>query len=108
MVDSSELRSPINRPAAGIDLAIAVAFFVVCYAVEPVLDPLLRHGSGLLMVFALATYQFMFEGLALLFIMRIRHEHLSDYGFVWHKRRQISCVGLGIGGNLRSCHVVAR
>ena len=24
MVDSSELRSPINRPAAGIDLAIAV------------------------------------------------------------------------------------
>ena len=113
MVHSSERRSadtaaPVNRRTAMIDLAIAIAFFAVCYAANPVLDPLLRHGRGLVMVFAAATYQFMFEGLALLFIMRIRHEHLSDYGFVWHKRRQISCVGLGIGGNLRSCHVVAR
>jgi len=72
-----------NRRAAVIDLAIAIAFFAVCYASEPVLDPFLRHGRGLAMVFALATYQFLFEGFAPLLIMRIRHERFSDYGFAW-------------------------
>src|ERR1039458_3421424 len=86
VVRSSELRSadtvvPVGRRAAVIDLAIAIAFFVVCYVSEPVLDPLLRRGHGLVMGFALATYQFMFEGLALLLIMGIRHERFSDYGF---------------------------
>jgi hypothetical protein len=70
-----------GRRAAVIDLALAIAFFAVCYASEPVLDPFLRHGHGLVMVFALATYQFMFEGLALVLIMRVRHERFSDYGF---------------------------
>ena len=88
MVHSSERRSadtaaPVNRRTAMIDLAIAIAFFVVCYASEPVLDPLLRHGHGLVMVFAAATYQFMFEGLALLLIMLVRRERFSDYGFTW-------------------------
>jgi hypothetical protein len=89
VVHLSELRSadtvaPANRRTAVIDLAIAIAFFVVCYAGEPALDPLLRHGRGLAVVVALATYQFMFEGLAVLFVMRIRHERFSDYGFTWH------------------------
>src|ERR1039457_3472836 len=75
--------APVNRRAAAIDLAIAIAFFVVCYAANPVLDPLLRHGRGLVMVLAAATYQFMFEGLALLLIMLVRHERFSDYGFTW-------------------------
>ncbi len=45
------------------------------------MDPLLRHGQGLAGVLALAAYQFTFEGLALLLIMRIRHERFTDYGF---------------------------
>jgi hypothetical protein len=86
VVHSSELPhadtvAPVNRRAAVTDLAIAIAFFVVCYASEPVLDPILRRGRGFPMVFALAAYQFMFEGLALLLIMRIRHERFSAYGF---------------------------
>ena len=70
--------APVNRRTAAIDLAIAIAFFAVCYAVNPVLDPLLRHGRGLVMVLGAATYQFMFEGLALLLIMLVRHERFSD------------------------------
>jgi hypothetical protein len=77
--------APVNRRAAVIDLAIAIAiaFFVVCCAGLPVLDLVLRHGRGLVMVFAAATYQFTAEGLALLLIMWIRHERFSDYGFTW-------------------------
>jgi hypothetical protein len=75
---------PANRRTAIIDLGIAIAFFGLCYAAQSVLDPLLRHGRGLVMVFALATYQFMFEGFALLLIMWIRRERFSDYGFAWH------------------------
>lgn len=51
MLGSSESRvadtvTPVNRRTAVIDLAIAIGFFVVCYASEPLLDPLLRHGRG--------------------------------------------------------------
>jgi hypothetical protein len=88
MVCSPELRSagtaPVNRRTSVIDLAIAIVFFAVCYSSEPALDPLLRRGHGLVGVLALAAYQFTFEGLALLLIMRIRHEHFSDYGFTAH------------------------
>ena len=103
MVHLSELRSAetvasANRRTAVTDLAIAIAFFVVCYAGEPVLDPLLRHGRGLAMVVALATYQFMFEGLALLFIMRIRHERFSDYGFTWHGAGKSVALALALAG----------
>ena len=103
VVRSSELRSadtvvPVNRRAAVTDLAIAIAFFAVCYAVELALDPLLRHGRGLVMVFALATYQFMFEGLALLLIMRIRHEHFSDYGFTRRNAGKSVALALVLAG----------
>ena len=81
-----------------IDLAIAIAFFGVCYAVQPVLDPLLRHGHGLAIVFALATYQFMFEGMALLFVMRIRHERFSDYGFTWRNAGKSVALALILTG----------
>ena len=70
-----------GRRAAAIDLLIAIAFFVACYVSEPALDPLLRRGHGLAGAVALAAYQFTFEGLALLLIMRIRSERFSDYGF---------------------------
>jgi hypothetical protein len=70
-----------SRRTAIVDLAISIAFFGVCFALEPVLDPLLRHGRGGIMVFALAAYQFAFEGFAPLLTMRMRHERLSHYGF---------------------------
>ena len=72
---------PVNRHAAAIDLAIALAFFLGCSAALPLLDPILRHGRGVGMVFAAAGYQFACEGLVLLLIMAIRHERFSDYGF---------------------------
>ncbi|MFI5174854.1 MAG: hypothetical protein ACHQKY_08360 [Terriglobia bacterium] len=76
------MESGLKRRSAAIDLAVAVAFFLAASACWPVLDPILRNGRGLGMVFALATYQFTCEGLALLLIMAIRHERFSDYGFV--------------------------
>ena len=89
---------PANRRTAVIDLVIAMAFFSVCYVGEPVLDPLLRHGHGLGMVFALATYQFLFEGAALLLIMRIRHEHFSDYGFTKYNAGKSIALALILAG----------
>jgi hypothetical protein len=103
VLGSSESRvadtvTPVNRRTAVIDLAIAIGFFVVCFASEPLLDPLLRHGRGLVMVFALAAYQFMFEGLALLLIMGIRHERFSDYGFTWHNAGKSIALALVLAG----------
>jgi len=99
VVRSSELRSPDTgapaRRRAVIDLAIAITVFAVCYASEPALDPLLRRGHGLAGVFSLAAYQFMFEGLAILFIMRIRRERFSDYGF--NARNAAKSVALALG-----------
>jgi hypothetical protein len=67
--------------AAAVDLTVVVGFFFLCSAAEPALDPILRRGQGLTGVFALATYQFILEGLAVLVIMAIRHEHFSQFGF---------------------------
>jgi hypothetical protein len=80
-VQSADTVVSAGRRSATIDLVIAIAFFVVCYACEPALDSLLRRGHGLAGVVVLAAYQFTFEGLALLLIMRIRGERFSDYGF---------------------------
>ncbi|MGD0872608.1 MAG: hypothetical protein ABSB88_23935 [Bryobacteraceae bacterium] len=90
--------APVNRRTAAIDLAVAMAFFAVCVAINPVLDPLLRHGRGLVMVFAAATYQFMAEGLALLVVMRIRHERWSDYGFTWRNAGKSVALALVLAG----------
>jgi hypothetical protein len=72
---------PVSRRAAAIDLTIALAFFLICNAAEPALDPVLRRGHGLAGVLALAAYQFTLEGLAGLVIIAIRHERFSQYGF---------------------------
>ena len=72
----------IDRRAAAIDLAGAIAFFLVGVAAEPTLDPILRRGHGVTGALAAATYQFALEGLAVLLIMAIRHERFSDYGFI--------------------------
>jgi hypothetical protein len=87
-------RAAKTRSAAAIDLAIVVVFFFVCYLSEPVLDPLLRRGRGLGMAFALAAYQFTFEGVAPLVIMAMRHERFSDYGFI--RRNAVKSVVLAL------------
>ena len=68
------------RSRAAIDLAITIAFFIACFAVEPILDPIFRHGRGLGFVLAMSAYQFTLEGLMPLAIILVRREHLSDYG----------------------------
>lgn len=69
------------RQTAAIDLGIVVAFFVACSVAEPVLDPILRRGSGLTGMLSLAGYQFACEGVAVVAIVALRREHLSRYGF---------------------------
>jgi hypothetical protein len=83
-----------SRRAAAIDLAVVIAFFLACSAVEPVLDPRLRQGRGLAGVLVLAAYQFACEGVAPLAIMIARRERLSRYGFT---RRNVGrSVALGL------------
>jgi len=63
-----------------------------------VLDPILRKGRGLAMVFAVASYQFMFEGVAPLVIMAIRRERFSDYGFTRRSAGRSVALGLVLSG----------
>ncbi len=83
-----------TRRAAAIDLATVVVFFFVCYLSVPVMDPLLRRGTGLAMAFALAAYQFTFEGVAPLVIMAVRRERFSDYGFTRRNAGKSLLLGL--------------
>ena len=85
---------PLSRHAAAIDLSIAIAFFLACSAVEPVLDPRLRQGRGLAGVLTLAAYQFACEGLAPVLILIARRERLSRYGFT--RRNVGKSVALGL------------
>ncbi|MGB7622156.1 MAG: hypothetical protein WBN92_07375 [Terriglobia bacterium] len=95
MTDHSTIQDGLpNRRAAAIDLSVAIAFFLACSAALPVLDPLLRRGRGLAGVLALAGYQFACEGLALIFIMIVRHERLARYGFT--RRNAGKSVALGL------------
>lgn len=82
------------RRAAAVDLALIIAFFVACYASMPVLAPILRNGRGLAMVFAIAAYQFSFEGVAPLLIMAIRRERFADYGLTRGNITQSLALGL--------------
>jgi hypothetical protein len=88
----------VSRRAAAIDLSIAVAFFLVCNAAEPALDPILRRGQGLTGVFALATYQFTLEGLAVLVIMAHRQERFSHYGFTMRNLGKSLLLAFVLGG----------
>jgi hypothetical protein len=86
-----------GRRRAAVDLSIVVAFFLACSAALPVLDPWLRRGKGLAGVLALAGYQFACEGLALVFIMIIRHERLSRYGLIRRNAGKSIALGLALG-----------
>ena len=87
-----------NRHAAAIDLSVVIVFFLACSAAEPVLDPLLRQGRGLAGVLALAGYQFACEGLAVLFIMIVRHERPSSYGIARRNAGKSVALGLALAG----------
>jgi len=87
-----------NRRGAALDLAILIAFFLACDLSEPVLDPILRKGRGLAMVFALAAYQFTFEGVAPLMIMAIRRERFADYGLTRRNAGRSVALGLALAG----------
>ncbi len=89
----SQPTQPSVRRAAALDLALALAFFLACSSLEPMLDPILRRGSGLPGVLALAGFQFACEGLILVLIMISRHEPLSMYGFT---RRLASSLALAL------------
>ncbi len=82
------------RRTAAFDLLFALLVFLLASLAEPFLDQRLRQGSGLAGVSALALYQFTLEGLAVLFVLIARREHLADYGFV--HRRSIASVATGI------------
>lgn len=62
------------------------------------MDPLLRKGHGLAMVFAAAAYQFTFEGVAPLVIMAIRRERFSDYGLTRRNAGRSVALGLILAG----------
>ncbi len=85
-----------TRRTAAADLVIVIAFFLALYATMPFLDPILRKGHGLAMVFAIASYQFAFEGVAPLFIMAIRRERFSDYGFTRSNAARSLALGLAL------------
>jgi hypothetical protein len=88
----------ITRRTAAVDLAIVITFFLACYASISFLDPILRHGRGLAMVFATAAYQFTFEGVAALLIMAVRRERFSDYGFTRRNAGKSVALGLALAG----------
>ncbi len=97
MIDHSTVQNNIsNRRRAAIDLSVVIVFFLGCAVAEPVLDTLLRQGRGLAGVIVLAGYQFGCEGLALFFIMIVRHERLSQYGFTMSNAGRSVALGLAL------------
>jgi len=82
------------RSAPAIDLGIVVAFFLASSIAEPILDPVLRRGHGFSGVLALAAYQFVCEGLALVVILAFRHERPSSYGFTRYKALPSLSLGM--------------
>jgi hypothetical protein len=70
-----------TRSSAAVDLAIAVSVTLICGFSIPAITPALKRLGGMREVFALAMFQFTAEGLAVLLLMAIRRERLSNYGF---------------------------
>jgi hypothetical protein len=64
------------------DFVIVISVFAAGSLSVPFLNPILRKGHGLIMVFAAAAFQFLLEGLAPLTLMVLRREPFSDYGLI--------------------------
>src|ERR1039457_4172086 len=70
-----------TRSSAAVDLAIVVSVTLLCGFSIPAIAPVFKHLGGMREVSALALFQFTAEGLAVLLLMAIRRERLSNYGF---------------------------
>lgn len=70
-----------TRSSAVVDLAIAVSVSLICGFSIPAITPAFKRLGGMREVFALALFQFTAEGLAVLLLLAIRREYLSNYGF---------------------------
>ena len=82
-----------SRFSATLDLGIVLTVFASGSLSVPLVNPILRHGSGMSGVFAAATYQFVLEGMAPLALMLWRRERFSCYGLI---RRDLG-VSLSFG-----------
>src|ERR1035437_9256119 len=81
-----------TRSSAAVDLAIVVSVTLFCGFSIPAITPVFKCLSGMREVFALALFQFTAEGLAVLLLMAIRRERLSNYGF--SSRGVLKSVGI--------------
>jgi hypothetical protein len=72
-----------TRSSAAADLAIVVSVTLICGFSIPAITPALKSLGGMREVFLLALFQFTAEGLAILILMNIRRERLSNYGFTF-------------------------
>src|ERR1019366_1663752 len=70
-----------TRSSAAVDLAIVVSVTLICGFSIPAITPAFKRLGGMREVFALALFQFTAEGLAVLLLMAVRRERLSNYGF---------------------------
>jgi hypothetical protein len=64
------------------DLVIVILVFAAGSLSVPFLNPILRNGHGLIMVFGAAAFQLLLEGLAPFTLMALRREPFSDYGLI--------------------------
>ena len=96
MISSAQPTVKKLRRSAAVDLAVVIVVFAVGSLSVPFLNPILRHGHGLLMAFAAAAFQFLLEGLAPLTLMALRREPLSDYGLTRRNLGLSLALGLAL------------
>jgi hypothetical protein len=82
VIASAQSPEKADRGSAAKDLSIVILVFAAGSLSVPFLNPILRNGHGLMMVFAAAAFQFLLEGLAPLTLMAFRREPFSDYGLI--------------------------
>jgi hypothetical protein len=82
VISSAHSLERTDRGSAAMDLVIVIFVFAAGSLSVPFLNPILRNGHGLIMVFAAAAFQFVLEGLAPLTLMALRREPFSDYGLI--------------------------
>jgi hypothetical protein len=74
-----------TRFSAAVDLAIVVGVTLICGFNIPAISSVLKRLGGIREGLALALFQFIAEGLAVLVLLAVRRERLSDYGFAMHR-----------------------
>jgi len=74
-------KPPTGRGEAATDLGVALGVVLLSLVCTPAVTHIFRSQSGLAAVLLLAAFQFSAEGLVPLFLMALRGERFSDYGF---------------------------